>query len=161
MNLNHLCQPCHKLCKTCYSPKSTDCYSCIEPDYNVEKISGSTCKCKAGYFFNKIKILSKDLCQPCYEFCKTCKNSATNCQSCKNIEGVNFVSNKCICNAPRYTLYSDPNVNDGIDDCISCHPLCNKCNGPEEIHCLSCLESTGAIFIKPSTCKCQIGRAHV
>lgn len=68
--------------------------------------------------------------------------------SANNREEDNTGPLKCVCAAKFYS--------DNTDACdLACHPKCNKCSGPEENNCLTCLSSENREFNSvDKTCDC-------
>eukprot|EP01022_Parablepharisma_sp_SALTPOND_P012507 TRINITY_DN1609_c0_g2_i1.p1 TRINITY_DN1609_c0_g2~~TRINITY_DN1609_c0_g2_i1.p1 ORF type:complete len:1244 (+),score=61.49 TRINITY_DN1609_c0_g2_i1:84-3815(+) len=148
------CKDCHKLCKNCYGPTNSECYHCKEGVLNLYE-DLSYCACREGFFYDSIQTDPSEYCQPCAPFCKTCKETATNCQSCIDNKGVMFWDGTCKCMADDYFIYA--NATTGIVECVTCHPLCASCYGPFNTQCTSCDSSKGSVFNGADTCTCKEG----
>ena len=95
-----MCTQCLGGCLLCYGGLLTACTSCKKDNNNVPyfkmiDIDTCTATCDPGQW-GQVSSLS---CQYCSTECLTCIDSATNCQSCKNISGTpyfNFGSSQCL-----------------------------------------------------------------
>jgi len=142
------------LCRKCHGDTRDDCDECRNSEINNldEKIE-STCNCKVGYFDDNTQTIKSKYCQPCNVFCSRCDITSDNCSSCIDNPGVISNNYKCECIAPSYFVYYNSTVQ--IDQCVKCHPLCTKCNGPLNSQCDFCDTEIGGIFKSPSTCMCK------
>ncbi len=78
-------------------------------------------------FFSR-SFPSNDHCELCPSSCLTCLNS-TNCLTC--INELFLLNNQCVEECPDDYYLSN-------QECLPCHPICNKCKGPTEDDCKSC-----------------------
>jgi len=147
------CNKCHNLCKTCHGISQFECDTCrLSTVPFLEHILPYTCECITGYFYDITK--ENNYCQKCDNFCKTCIGTFDNCLSCLDIDGVQMISNnKCKCNKPGFFVYFNETTHK--DDCVKCHPLCDKCTGPLLTQCDICNTFRGAIYIGDRTCSCK------
>lgn len=144
------CKPCHDYCAAC-DGTAENCSQCIENE-GIE-LHGNACLCKTDSGYYEHFVNGKMQCDPCHEFCKTCKDNSKNCQSCLKLPGVNQVSNKCLCNGEGYFLKHNTIMNK--DECISCHTLCSSCYGVSSTECYSCKSEKRATLVEPNTCTCS------
>lgn len=151
------CDPCHILCKTCSGPTKDSCTECNTAVANIEHFNGNTCDCDVGYHFDNRQTSLAELCSSCFKFCEICLDEDGNCESCRDIPGIQLVGTKCECVDYRYTLYYDEH---GIEDCVPCHPLCTECFGPKSNQCTACDYVAGATLVNPFTCACASDRYY-
>jgi len=146
------CLKCHPNCVLCYGATFEECYSCIDSIFTEKLINGVACRCGHGNYYDSSDLIEK--CKPCAKFCKECSESATNCVECIDNPGIKHTG-KCECIVPGYfEYYNATSTNLHKEECVSCYPLCKKCEGPFSNQCQSCYEEKGAILIG-TTCICQ------
>lgn len=146
------CLDCHDLCATCSGTAET-CFSCITGPGIFLKDNKCLCDLEGGYYEHNVG--GELRCDPCHEFCQTCSGDPKDCQSCRNIPGVEKKSNECLCIGEGYNLYHDPDLDK--DTCIPCHPLCSSCFGALSTECYTCESSKSAVYVDPNTCTCSEG----
>jgi len=148
------CLKCHLLCKTCHGPSNSDCDSCKADISDLLPYDNHICKCKETWFFD-INDSSKH-CKPCAKFCAECIDSEAKCTTCVDNPGV-VHKGSCKCETPGYFEYyniTSPNYHK--EECVTCHPLCKLCDGPNSNQCRECRsKETGAIQIGANTCACK------
>ena len=149
------CKPCHRQCSKCNGPYNNNCSECIAGILYGGYFPPSTCDCNPGFYDDALQKSKITYCQPCHIFCSSCIHNATYCTGClENHHGLvwNLSNHSCDCATPNYFLKYDDFLKKQL--CITCYPICNNCSGPSPNECNSCLSSSGAIFLPPSTCVC-------
>ncbi|XP_055959098.1 LOW QUALITY PROTEIN: epidermal growth factor receptor-like [Patella vulgata] len=104
-----MCEPCHRLCQTCYGASNMNCNKCkfFKADSCVEF-------CPTMTFGNK----ATQKCEPCFDECRSgCRGSeSTDCLACKNFKiyiGEDDKRFNCTDECPQHLPYSvlDNNTN--------------------------------------------------
>ncbi|CAD8053689.1 unnamed protein product [Paramecium primaurelia] len=113
------CYVCNSLCRTCFGPSVSQCYSCIE-NY---LINGNTCTqtCPILYDYQISKCLST---------CGT-KLEVTDTKSCVSNCPTGYIK----CNKKCLTVLPDGYYSDGVQ-CQKCNTKCAQCTSPTV--CQSC-----------------------
>uniref|UniRef100_A0A8C6Q3I3 Proprotein convertase subtilisin/kexin type 5b n=1 Tax=Nothobranchius furzeri TaxID=105023 RepID=A0A8C6Q3I3_NOTFU len=141
------CVRCHADCASCDGPGFDDCDRCSNTRavrYNGECLA----KCPSNTYYDK----NTNECRDCDKSCLTCSGyGPSDCLSCdpsrrKDASGHCVWYSECSMDS-----YMDPN-----GECQQCHALCNRCNGADRDHCLSCNSQR---FLLNNTCvkKCPVG----
>ena len=148
-----VCANCHPMCRKCYGAALNQCTECTPGVPKSFPISGNECNCIRGYFYDSaMKNDIMQFCQPCHEFCTSCKDTKINCQSCISNVGVKLSpSSNCLCQSTGYFIYINET---NYSFCVKCHKLCNKCSGPSPSQCSECNPLMNAYIELPSTCHC-------
>lgn len=125
------CEACNEACSVCKGPLISNCQEC-KPDYYLQRES-NTCYsvCPQGFYNDTSTCLSCDF------KCATCKNSATECYSCKFgffYFGYNN-ENVCIANCSLKTTYYGDSLS---KTCKPCAGGCQACFGPSLYECTAC-----------------------
>lgn len=147
------CLPCHNMCKRCHGSSFYECDECRTNIAHIDILRGTTCNCIESYYYDATKTLPSDYCQRCHEFCLECLGVSTNCQRCIDNNGISSDGSSCKCNVPGYFVYWNTTISE--QQCVECHPLCSKCDGPFNTQCDICDTSIGAVFLSPRTCVCS------
>lgn len=137
------CNKCHKFCTNCDTAEDY-CSGCIEHPGIKHIDNKCICNKDAGYF--EYVADGELYCGECQGFCKTCKDSPTNCESCLDMPGIIFISNECLCAEDGYFLREEK--------CLPCHPLCSSCFGISYTECNLCDSTKNAILTAAYTCEC-------
>jgi len=109
----NVCEPCHKLCRTCYGPLPSQCEECNEEIEATLIMGTGTCSCGLHSFYNE----KQNHCSPCHSYCDNCDGA----------------SNKdCIgCNTPySYSVENEPSLCvSSCDDLQGYYLKDNTCRG--------------------------------
>ncbi|CAD8127677.1 unnamed protein product [Paramecium sonneborni] len=120
---NPQCQQCHKFCKTCTGPKSSECLTCANI-INIQQM-GSTCSCPSG--FNYQDLIKT--CSLCHYSCLTCfRLTIDGCLTCNPTQNRILKGLKCEC-APGYYELNNvcTNCPTQVDvSLIQCYKQCNN-----------------------------------
>lgn len=149
------CDPCHDFCSKCFGGSQKECNECVEGITYLAPFTSSTCDCIKGYFHDETKTTPETFCQPCDIFCTACKGEYNNCSECINSLGVELIGTECLCSVPNYFKYFNESTQKF--DCVTCHELCETCEGPLPTQCTECKRKSNVIFVSPSTCSCSGG----
>lgn len=71
-NSTGLCERCHKNCKECMGPRSTDCLSCDTYFYLLHSTNECVSSCPQYYYENK----DDNVCERCHSSCLTCEGKS-------------------------------------------------------------------------------------
>ncbi|CAG9324923.1 unnamed protein product [Blepharisma stoltei] len=154
------CATCYDgtgVCKTCKSSrmeKGSDPTKCICK--GTQKLTGSTCSCDAGYYFDG------DTCVQCSDLCSTCEDYTGACETCKDSKLMTFDSNdnkKCKCigdqilSGDTCTCPSSQQFNGYV--CSTCGVFCSTCNVNGQV-CSTCIDGNKMSPVSNSvTCACK------
>ena len=135
------CVECHKPCKTCTSPSSTECLSCWNPNMSV---NGGECKCNIGYIYNQCTLACEscedgkyadsenDVCIDCHPTCGTCNGpNRDNCLSCDEPYIKLGEGSPHACGCDGAFAYVE-------NKCVPCHSTCLTCYSNMAASCLTC-----------------------
>jgi len=110
---DNVCEPCHKLCRTCYGPLSSQCEECNE-EIGAALIMGMTiCSCGAQSFYNE----EENHCSPCHSYCDNCDGASN-----KDCIGCNTLHSYYVENEPSFCVSS-------CDDLQGYYLKDNTCRG--------------------------------
>ncbi|XP_072564200.1 proprotein convertase subtilisin/kexin type 5b isoform X2 [Paramormyrops kingsleyae] len=120
------CLQCHAICQQCLGPGKSQCLSCNEGHFLLNR----TCveQCPAGFY----EDMEQRLCERCHQSCASCRGKhSMDCVSCKP----HFfrMGRACMesCSPSYYANMSSMM-------CIRCDPSCDECDGSGNAHCRSC-----------------------
>jgi len=152
-----ICSKCHILSARCFGPNPWESYDCNTALQNIGPLFGTTCSCQEGYYF------TGENCTKCDSYCQTCNGTASNCLRCLNQPGIKYDNrtNKCYCdtssNYYEKITWTGSNFTIPLKSCEKCHPLVQKCIGPNPWEALECKNITGIDSINSTNCFCKDG----
>jgi hypothetical protein len=151
------CVLCYYTCGSCTAGFETNCLSCAASYY----LAGpAPTVCLSGCPFNSYLDTATTLCVTCLPSCTTCANSPATCTSCQPTEFYFLNKSSCLadCGVGRPINLGNRSCWDcqqGLvpfeDRCVSCHPTCGSCTGPEFDQCIIC--QPGRV-IAQHVCRC-------
>ena len=107
---------CNEKCESCSGPNENECTSC----YNDFILDNGRCKCKEGYYPDKLENHEHFQCYECYDNCKTCLRGGNHnnmeCETCKD-DYIKY-NNNCykIKDSTKKTFY-EPEDNNVVSSC--------------------------------------------
>lgn len=125
---------CYEVCPEGYWPDnfSKKCKPCQLHCRECENLAGCLF-CETGYFNSHING-----CLPCSMGCLSCLSDNT-CETCS--ENYFFLDKQCFEQCPKGYYKNNTNKT-----CDKCHDSCSECYGPNYYQCLSCSDSSFAVF---------------
>ncbi|CAG9335755.1 unnamed protein product [Blepharisma stoltei] len=137
---NTVCSACAPQCTACSGAINT-CTQCSDPTHMTAvpecscptngALSGTTCTCKAGYYFS-----ANTVCSACNTNCATCQNNAGNCLTCSDTTHMTAAPQ---CQCPTNGALSDTTCTCNAGYYFSTNTVCSTCN----TNCAACETSAG------------------